>query len=707
MIRRIRILLATLVLLLTAVGWGQDDGTVSISLQRFLELTKTSQSASGDAPVGAALGAGTYRLTADRDWAEVQADIEVQSFRNGWNEIDLLPSQVLVAEASIDGKALPVYLKDDRYRFMIKGIGRHRLHLVYHLKVSDSGPASQLTLETPPTSTSKLLLQLPHENVQVTASPEIPMLGKGANGKHLTRSVLPQGQTVTLKWTPLEVHPELRGQTTNQESKVYARVYSLATVTEKAVRSKVQVDYSILRNRLDSLKLAIPEGTEVVDVACPNLASWSIKDSPEGRLLTVDLTTPWTGNQSVTLTLERPIEEINSTWELPLVRVLHAERVKGSLGIGASPGIEVSQTNASEVKPIDVTQLPPQVTQMAANPLLLAFEYHQEPFEVTLKTSKGKELSVLTATVDLAQATTLLTKEGKTASVFVFRIRNNRKQSMTMTIPQGSIIQNAFVNGKAVKPVLESEGVIRLPLVLSDSADASFTVEVTTLNESETLLPFASDHLEAPIIDIPISEFVWQVYLPLERQVWSKSGSMEPSTQSIDLRQGHLPVAFFVPQVGQKMAFRQLMVAEESPTINLVHSSELLNTGLWWIVLAGVLLMGSSGARRKDGWIPLMGMAATLIVLSQLFESPLIRPLLGSALMGTMLLTGVWAVSHGQHLLNKLRSKPELGSNEVEIEEVEVVDAGASEVGDTGDSEVEPEVTETEGVELEEETPEP
>lgn len=651
-----KLLIILLVGLLSGSAICDEESTVSLSLQRFLELTKTHQSQGEGPPLAAALGAGSYTVSADRDWAEVQAEVEVQTFRSGWNEIALLPSQVLVAEATLNGRPLPVYLKDGQYRFMLKGVGRHKLHLSYHLKVNDSGPSHQLKLVTPNTTASQVTLKLKHRKVHLSSSPAVPLRDAPRKTGTLKRGVLPAGRDVTFTWTPLEVHPELRGQATQQKPKVYARVYYLAVVTEKAVRSKVQVDYSILRNHLNRLEIAIPKGNEVVNVACPNLASWSVKDTPEERRLLVELTAPWSGHQSLNLVLERPIENIDSSWELPLVRVLGAERVKGSLGIGASPGIEVTQADIEEVRPIDVTQLPPLVTRQAANPLLLAYEYHQDPFRVKLKTSKGKELAVLTAAIDLAEATTLITKEGKIATVFVYNIRNNRKQSMSFELPEGSQIQNAYVNGKSVKPVVESQNKVRLPLVLSNSADASFTVQLTTLTESKALLPVASTQLKAPVVDIPISELVWQVFLPVDRDVWREAGTMQVSPQGVTALTGSLPVALLVPQVGKRLAFRQLMVAEEAATIELFHSTDLFKTGLWWLVLGGVLVLGSSLARKSSGWRPLLGCAVALFLIPSLLDLGLLKPLFGAAFMGTGLLGAVWVAVHRNGLWERLQA---------------------------------------------------
>lgn len=656
-----RHLLTALLLLLLAFSANADEqGTVSLTLQRFLELTQSKSGPKDGPPLASALGAASYTVSADRDWAEIRAQVQVQTFRGGWNEIDLLPGHVLVARAYLDGKPLPVYLKDGRLRFMLKGAGRHSLSLVYHLPVKDSGPSHELSLVTPKSSPSQLKLRLPHKHVHLSSSPAIPLQEVSGQKGVVMDGVLPREGAAVLTWTPLEVHPELRGKATDQKPKIYARLYYLATVTEKAIRSKVQVDYSILRNQLGQLELAVPQGTEVVNVSCPGLASWSLKETPEERRLIVELNSPWSGNQSLHLTLERPIPSIDSTWNLPLVRVLGAERIKGSLGIGASPGIEVSQETSEEVRPIDVTQLPPQLTSQASSPLLLAYEYHQDPFQVTLKTSKGKELAVLTASIDQAQATTLISKEGKIATVFVYNVRNNRKQSMTFELPHGLTILNAYVDNKGVKPVMESETKIRLPLVLSNSADASFSVQLTTLSEGGAFTPMVVTELVAPVVDVPISELLWQVYLPSDREVWRRQGSMQAASHGHFQPKSDLPVSLLVPQVGQRLSFEQLMVAEEAASIKLVHSSRMFRDGLWWFVLGAVLMLGSAPARKPQGWKRVLAGGGLVLVVSQLVSSTLIRSLLGAGFLGITVLAAACAVGNRSSLVDWVKSrKPE------------------------------------------------
>lgn len=645
-----------MVLSLLWPAWADQEGTVSLSLQRFLELTRQQQGDSQAPPLAAALGGSTIDVSVEGEWARVHACVNLQTYAPGWNELAILPGQVLVARAELDGKPLSLYLKDDQYHCMLKGAGRHRIKLTYHLPVGTSGPSQQVTLITPASSASRLTLRMGGKKVHLTSNPEIPLKESGK-----TRvGVLPQGHATTLTWTPLSAHPELRGQTTAEKPKVYARLTSLVQVTEKAVRNQIQVEYSILRNQMTSLELALPKECEVLSVNCSDLEGWTVESTPEENRLKVSLSRPWSGHQSLELTLEKPLESIDSTWDLPLVRVLGAERVKGSVGLGASSGIELEPVESEEVRPIDVTQLPTQLTQRTHQPLLLAYEYHHQPFQVTLKTHKGKELTVLTATIDRADATTVLTPEGKLASVFVYHVRNNRKQSLSVTLPSGTRLLNAFVNGLAVRPVREGEAQLRLPLVLSSSAESSFEVRLTLLQEGGKLLPVANHRLVSPILDIPISELNWQVCLPERRHVWATGGSVRAGSASFHLAQGQLPVALSLPLVGQRIGFRQLMVTGEAATVELMHASRLLEDGLWWSVLAFVLFAGSGLARRPGGGKKLALSGLGLILASQILPWPSLAKYAGAALLGLCLLGLVWTITQRELWLSRIpRSLPE------------------------------------------------
>ena len=372
-------LICLLLLLALAVpALADDQGTVSVPLAKFLEMMK-GKTVSSEPAVSGALTQGSYRLELSQGWVRVTADLTVETFQQGWTELQLLPTEVVVASASVNGRPLSLYGKDGQHTFMLKGRGRRTVRVVYHLPVSDDGPARKFTLRTPATAASSYVAILNHGSVQVTTSPTVPAQLTKEKTRTVVRGVLPAGQQVNFSWTPLGAHPQLHGKPKHGKPRVYARLYNLTHITEKAVRSKLQIDYSILHNELDTLKLELDPDLEVLDLACPNLMSWNLKKG----LLEVILSEPLVGNQTLTLTVERPLEEINGSWKIPSVKIPGLERIKGSVGIAARGGIEVDAGPAEGMRPIDVTQLPAQLNQMSGSPLLLAYEYHQQPVSLS------------------------------------------------------------------------------------------------------------------------------------------------------------------------------------------------------------------------------------------------------------------------------------------------------------------------------------
>lgn len=155
---------------------------------------------------------------------------------------------------------------------------------------------------------------------------------------------------------------------------------------------------------------------------------------------------------------------------------------------------------------------------MTSNPLMLAYQYHQQPYQISLSSRKGEELPVLTAAIEGAEALTLVTEEGKLVSAFTYTMRNNRKQFLKVTLPPRATVYGAFVSGKAVKPIQDGENQVRIPL--ASAGQESFPVELAYVQEEVTSGWLGSSHLIAPKVDLPICNLNWSIYQPPSRTVF-------------------------------------------------------------------------------------------------------------------------------------------------------------------------------------------
>ncbi len=698
---RARILVALLAALLTCIPLARAEeapksqGKVTLPLAEFLKLTEPAPSPAGKppAPVAFSLARGQYGFRVQGDWARVQADLAIRILGGGFHEIPLLPTGVIVQEARLDGKPVSVFPKDAVGHVLVRGIGTHRLELVYHLPVQEDSPSRFLDLVVPQTAISTWTMSVPGRQLRLKASPGIPLQTRPEGPRTIARGALPADASppVRLSWLSLQADPGARGLVTREKARLYGRIYQLVRVSEKALQTRARLDVSILRNEVGQIQVLIPRDAEVLSVECPDLDSWRTEDRPKDRLLTILLSQPASGDLTVELTTEAELAEADSRWSLPFVYLEGAERVKASIGVCSSGPLELlPRDDLQEARRIDVQQdLPAPVHTMAGSPILLAYESHRQPYHIGLESRKGQEVAVLDATIDSAQGRTLLTEEGKALSIFTWQVRNNSRQGLLLALPEGAELWSAFVDGRPARPTQEPDGRVRIPLVLSAGRGgemATFPVVLTWVRQVDGSGPLAWTRLQAPRVDIPISEMTWQVDLPGERQVLHLGGTMEPpaperrhsrsfptllggsleasapapseadgnesasgpdsqAARTPGLVRGVFPVQAQVPRrpSGRSLDFSRLMVSgEEAPSVQILWASNSLAASAGWFLFALVLLGGGFRLIEDRFWKTLAWGWALLVLGEVLLGGTWLEPALTGLAQALWLLGVLW-----------------------------------------------------------------
>ncbi len=685
------------------------QGQVTLPLESFLQMVrKPGTPAGGQAgpavPVPFLFSRGQYRLEARPDWVQVQGELELQVYQPGWVEVPLLPADLVLEEARLDGAPLALYRKEGRFFLPVERTGSHKLQVTWNLPVRLDGATRSADLQTPPSSVSGFVLVIPDRGLELKTSPSLPLTRQDEGTRTLFRGTIPGGgDQVRFSWTPLRADPALRGKADQQKARLSARIHDLVTVSETEVRSQVRVDMTILRNEVDRFTVRLPSGVEVEEVACANLAGWSESPRAERKDLLIRLSTPVSGSHTLNLGLTQPLKKVDSTWELAAPEVIGAERVKGSIGIGSLGGIEIQPAGSEGVRAIDVSELPSEVRDQASFALLRAFEFHRQPWTIRLETRKGQELPVLTATVDEASGLTLVTRDGKLVTSWTWQIRNNLKQSLEIRLPEGATLLTTTLDGQPARPVQGARGEIRLPLVASslEGRDA-FPVELTYVQEPPPPGLSGRHRLQAPRVDMPCSVMNWTVFLPLEEWIWHVGGTMQPGTirsaparspglprnesapepapegralrrevskdealKSAQLSgmvqqasRGTLPVKFNIPARGQSFQFSRLVLnPDESPEVLLYTGSQTLQAGLALLALGLTLALGWRQTGRERGIAILFTVLAGLWVVRGWTSDTPLGPALLWATRGLVLLMACWLYRNRAWILARLRGQ--------------------------------------------------
>lgn len=624
-----------LVILLLVPASADPSGEVTISLQEYLKMLSGEDQARKLPPRPFTLSGAESRADISGDWLRVRTTCRLELTAPGWQEIPLLSTEAALSGTRLDGKPTPVYQKEGKYFLLTQGLGAHRLELDYQLPLGGKGQRRSTNFRTLDSPVSRLQLVLPGADYDLITNPPVPATAR----KNVVQIAFTGGadRSTMLSWSPRR-----KANSANRTARLRAEVKTKVTISERTARCTSTVDYNIRGGEVEILRLKLPQGTEVVEVACSGLAGWNVT---EGQL-NVALSRSAAEALTLKVVYESPIANINSTWELPSLNVLNVRSVKGWVAIGGSGNIEVTTADLSESRNVEPSQLP---REICGDAVLAAVKYSSQPFRVTLETRKGEEVALLTASIDSGEVRTLVTGDGKVISNFVYQMRNNRKQYLELRLPKGQVIWSAFVAGKAVKPVETSEGLIKLPLISSLDGQP-YPVELTCVSSRPRYRLMGTEKLRAPEVDVPISRLNWTVHLPGQREVFAFSGDLQPlqlapevigntevsgdktvakdedlSSEESELGdnlpassagqpapaadrlmnivtttpQGNFPVRVRVPEVGRSYSFQKLMVTGEMPEIEFSFYQPELVRGLGWTLFFGLLVIGML---RFPGW---------------------------------------------------------------------------------------------------------
>jgi hypothetical protein len=132
------------------------------------------------------------------------------------------------------------------------------------------------------------------------------------------------------------------------------------------------------------------------------------------------------------------------------------------------------------------------------------------------------------ASVNVADLTLVLAKDGTWRSQAVYTIRNRRRQFLGLKLPEKARLLSVFVKGQPSRPVLsaiDDQPIHLIALPKSSASDTSFTVQVVCTGSLKDKLP-AGFSFDAQEIDLPAPHVVTQKEsaeygIPVARTLWT------------------------------------------------------------------------------------------------------------------------------------------------------------------------------------------
>jgi hypothetical protein len=276
----------------------------------------------------------------------------------------------------------------------------------------------------------------------------------------------------------------------------------------------------------------------------------------------VQLHAPVAGAYTLLATYERPFKSQGETLAFTGARPLDAQTEQGHTLVISTHQFSVKPVEVSTgLLPLETGEVPPEYRLFFDAPILAAYRYTARPFALRLALNPLAQGDSLNQVVDRAALVTRISKEGQVITDATYFVKSRGNPNFRVTLPEGTQLWSATVNGAAVVPVTDAkENLIRLPQQADPNALLRVELKLASRSPNPERVAVAAPRIRAPLM---LAE--WKL----------------------------------LPDEGQRLVFRKGTlapaggVADASGFVGLVAAfSGPMAFGTWTLLGAAVLLIG-------------------------------------------------------------------------------------------------------------------
>jgi hypothetical protein len=516
----------------------------------------------------------------------------------GWVTVPLLSTGAALRSAKIDGKDAAIFLQNGYYTLITDKTGAFTADLEFSTSLFTADGETGLSLPMAPSGATEVSFTVDDDDALDFEIAGARGQTATTNGRSRTvTAAVPSLGALAVSWQralPAEVAEAAK------TARVYAETNVLFGVSEGVVQGTARVNYTILHKGVDTLRVELPADVTVLDVQGPGLREWTQALGAPGaagtNIITVRLNYEALGAYLLSVDYERGL---TATSVLPTPKVLDVTREKTWIGVDARSALELVSTGATGAVPVDVRELPASLVGQTDFPVLLAWKARGGDVKIPLEVKSHPDVDMLVTLVDSAVADTLVTPDGRRMTRVRYGVRNNRKQFLRLSLPEGAEVWSASVAGRGVKVAAGEGGGVLVPLVRSDASGGALTGFLVELIYVENGAPLADGRgelrVELPRADVPTSQLQWTVYFPEDAKISKKhhdgtvrqveyfssapqlpsdarvgpqaQGNVQRAANNQDgagaLGQGVEPVRVELPLAGQVHTYEKMLVLDE------------------------------------------------------------------------------------------------------------------------------------------------
>jgi hypothetical protein len=505
--------IATALTFATTFAFGQAaapnaEGWVVLPVSEYAALRHAAFPADVEAAppaVEATLSRLDYELKVDGDLASGEARLTVDVIREGWVRVPL-PDGLMVRDAKLDGRAVslvkhPSDKGPGTAELLLSKTGRAVLTLKIVAQVSTVAGTDILQLPVSNSAVSHAVVELTRQGIDVHISGGLLLEhSESSTGSRWVANGR-GNEPLTFAW-----RRKVDDQRASQPLRLRGTLTELVGMGEDTTQVNAEVRVDVLQGVASEVRVQLPEQFTVNQVSGATVADWDAN----ARELTVSFIEPVQDSTRFTVSGELRLPRAGKI-DVPLMRLPAAERETGGVGIEVLGAGEIKNRQANGLEETEAAELG-QLISSRQSPSLIA--YRLPPAEgksarsLSLDVARYTPQAVLTANIEEADYSALVTTDGKLLVQSRFAVRNNQRNFLKLNLPSGATLWSASVGGRPVRPGRAPDGSLLLPLQKNKSGDEApaFVVEVSYLDHTPEWNDKGRLRLSLLAVDLPISK---------------------------------------------------------------------------------------------------------------------------------------------------------------------------------------------------------
>jgi carboxypeptidase family protein len=509
------------------------SGNVTLPLDEYnhlLELASKPARKTDAPPVPYSMKRADLKFRVTDESVQGTVQLQGEILHKGATKVPLATGMAIL-DARQEGKGLPLALENGTHTAVLNGPSEFSVTLDAGLPLNIEAGRASFSLPAPWAGSVRFALIVPGDHTNVRVSPGLITARSSENGQTSIEATLVPGAQANIWWTTREAAAPVAPK----EVRFLSDVKTLVSVSEAEIRIAALADISVVQGEPAQFEIEIPSGYEVTGTTGASIESSEV----ESGVLVLKVSAPAQRSHQFLISMEKSITAAKV--DAPFLSFKKAQRETGEVLVDGAGTIELTAKEAGGLKRLDFKEANPYLRSLSRFPMQAAFRYHKQPSEkpsLALEWARFPDSSVLSAVVERAVVTTLVTTEGRSLTEIKLVVRNQAQPFLKIALPGASIL-TAEVAGEKVKPVEGPDG-NRVPLLRPGFRPTdSYNVSFVFIHSGAPFAKKGGSDISLPKMDIPIDLLQWEVFLPERYKVKDFGGDaiaanlLPPASQDV------------------------------------------------------------------------------------------------------------------------------------------------------------------------------